>query len=184
MTQIKVNYLNELILLLIKKEMHGRQLAKELRTSLIRVQSMLTELRKANVLDYKIRGKNHVYFFKKNLTSRSFVLSAENYKLAKILTKHNWLEPAFQNLIKKKGLSLIILFGSYAKGTEKKGSDIDLYVQTRSQKIKKEIQSISDLISIKTGKFDPDDLLIKEIIKNHAIIKGAEEYYEKIKFFE
>ena len=184
MTEIKVNYLHELILILIKKEMHGRQIAKELRTSLARVQAILTELRKANALDYKIRGKNHVYFFKKNMVSRSFVLNAENYKLAKILSRHNWLEPIFQDLIKKRGIRMIILFGSYAKGTEKKGSDIDLYVQTTNQKTKREIQNVSDLISVKTGRFNTDDLLIKEIIKNHTIIKGAEEYYEKIKFFE
>ena len=184
MTQIKVNYLYEIILFLTKKKTHGRELAKELQTSLIRVQSLLTELREANVLDYKIQGKNHVYFIKKNLTSRSFVLNAENYKLARILSKHDHLEPIFQDVIKKVRSGLVIMFGSYAKGTEKKDSDIDLYVETASQKTKREIQDIYDMISVKTGKFNPDDLLIKEIIKNHAIIKGMEDYYEKIKFFE
>ena len=66
----------------------------------------------------------------------------------------------------------------------KKDSDIDIYIETTSQKIKEDVQKIYDLISVKIGKFNPDDLLIKEIIKNHVIIKGGEEYYEKIRFFE
>ena len=64
MTQIKINYEFEVLLHLIKKDMHGRELAKELKTSLTRVQSILNELRLSNVLDYKVIGKNHIYFVK------------------------------------------------------------------------------------------------------------------------
>lgn len=184
MTQIKINYSYEVLLSLLKKEMHGRELAKELKTSLTRVQSILAELRNINILDYKVEGKNHVYFIKKNLISRSFILNAENYKLSKVLIKHPEFEPIFNDIIKKSKCSLIILFGSYAKGIPKKDSDIDIYIETTSQKIKEDVQKIYDLISVKIGKFNPDDLLIKEIIKNHVIIKGGEEYYEKIRFFE
>jgi len=184
MTQIKVNYTYEILLFLLKKDMHGRELAKELKTSLTRVQAILTELRNMSVLDYKIEGKNHIYFIKKNLISKSFILNAENYKLAKILSKHPELEPIFQDVIKKSKCGLILLFGSYAKNTEKKDSDIDIYMETTNSKIKEEVQKIYGLISVKIGKFNPDDLLIKEIIKNHAIIKGGENYYEKIKLFD
>ena len=184
MTQIKVNYAYEVLLLLLKKEMHQRELAKELKTSLTRVQSILAELRDINVLDYKIAGKNHIHFIKKNLISRAFILNAENYNLSKVLIKHPELEPIFQDIIKKSSANLILLFGSYAKGNQKKDSDIDVYIDTTSSKIKEDVQRIYDLISVKTGKFNPNDLLIKEIIKNHIIIKGGEEYYEKIRFFE
>ncbi|MBU2634411.1 MAG: nucleotidyltransferase domain-containing protein [Nanoarchaeota archaeon] len=184
MTQIKINYLYEVLLFLLKKEMHQRELAKQLKTSLTRIQSILKNLQKTNVIDHNIVGKNHIYFIKKNLTSKSFILNAENYKLAKILTKNPELEPIFQDIIKKCNSNLIILFGSYAKEKQKKESDIDIYIETTNQKIKEETQKIYDSLSIKIGKFNPNDLLIKEIIKNHAIIKGSEEYYEKIKFFE
>jgi len=46
MTQIKVNYNYEILLFLLKRDMHGREIAKELKTSLTRVQAILTELRK------------------------------------------------------------------------------------------------------------------------------------------
>ncbi|MBS3127086.1 nucleotidyltransferase domain-containing protein [Candidatus Woesearchaeota archaeon] len=184
MAQIKINYTYEILLFLLKKDRHGRELAKELKTSLTRVQAILTELRNINVLDYRIEGKNHIYFIKKNLVSKSFILNAENYKLAKILSKHPELEPLFQDIIKKSQCHLILLFGSYAKNTERKESDIDIYIETTNPKIKEEAQKIYDLISVKIGKFNVNDLLIKEIMKNHAIIKGGENYYEKVKFFE
>lgn len=182
MTQIKVNYTYEALLLLLKKEMHGRELAKELKTSLTRVQSILTELREINVLDYKAVGKNHPYFIKKNLVAKSFVLNAENYKLANIIRANPELEPIFQDIIKRSKTGLILLFGSYAKRSQKRESDI--YIDTTSRKTKEDVQNVYGSISVKIGKFNPDDLLIKEIIKNHAIIKGGEEYYEKTKFFE
>jgi len=182
MIQIKVNYAYEVLLLLLKKDMHGRELAKQLKTSLTRVQSVLSELRDINVLDYTAVGKNHIYFIKKNLVAKSFVLNAENYKLANILRKNTELEPIFQDIIRQSRANLILLFGSYAKGNQKKDSDIDIYIDTADQKIKADVQKVYGLISVKIGKFNPDDLLIKEIMKNHAIIKGGEEYYEKIKF--
>ncbi|HIH12831.1 TPA: hypothetical protein HA242_03855 [Candidatus Woesearchaeota archaeon] len=184
MTQIKINYNYEVLLILLKRELYGRELAKELKTSLTRVQSVLNELRNINVVDYKIEGKNHLYFIKKNLSSKSFILNAENYKLVKLLGKHPKLEPILNDIIEKSKCSLILLFGSYAKGIPSVDSDIDVYVETTSFKTKEEIEKIYDLISVKIGKFNTNDLLIKEIMKNHIIIKGGEEYYEKIKFFK
>ena len=78
---------------------------------------------------------------------------------------------------------MILLFGSYAKGNIRKDSDLDIYIETTNIKVKKKVQDIYDPISVKIGKFNPNDLLIKEIIKNHVIIKGGEEYYEKNGFF-
>ena len=184
MIQIKINYLYEVLLLLLKREMHGRELAKELKTSLTRIQTTLTELRNSNIVDYKMEGKNHIYFIKRNLISKSFILNAENYKLAKLISNYESLGPIFQDIIEKSKCNLIILFGSYAKGTPQKSSDIDIYIESTNPKIKEAVQHIYDLISVKIGKFNLDNLLIKEIIKNHVIIKGAGEYYERIKFFK
>lgn len=85
------------MLSLLKNENHGRELAKELKTSLTRIQSILTELRNLNVLDYREVGKNHIYFIKKNLISKAFVLNAENYKLVNLLTKYSNLALILMN---------------------------------------------------------------------------------------
>lgn len=85
------------MLSLLKNENHGRELAKELKTSLTRIQSILTELRNLNVLDYREVGKNHIYFINKNLISKAFVLNAENYKLVNLLTKYSNLALILMN---------------------------------------------------------------------------------------
>lgn len=180
MTQIKVNYEYEVLLSLLKKEMHGRELAKELKTSLTRIQSILNGLRQQNALDYKAEGRNHTYFIKRNIVAKTYVLNAENYKLAKLLRKYTFLEPLFEDITKKCSSGLIILFGSYAKNIPKPESDIDIYIETEEQSIKRQIEEINSKLSVKIGRFSKDSLLIKEIIKNHVMLKGAERFYEQI----
>jgi predicted nucleotidyltransferase len=184
MSEIKINYVYEVLLLLLKKESHGRELSKELKTSLSRIQSILNELREYNVLDYKEVGKNHIYFIKKNLISKVYILNAENYKFVRLLNKYAVLEPLFQEIIEKYPSRMIILFGSYAKFISKKDSDIDIYINTSDKKIKDELSKINNDLSIQIREFNKEDLLIKEIIKNHVIIQGGEEFYEKFGFFK
>lgn len=184
MTQIKVNYEYEVLLSLLKKEMHGRELAKELETSLTRIQSILNKLRKSNILDYKIEGKNHIYFIKKNLIAKTFILNSENYKLSKLLCKYPFLEPLFKEAAQKYPNQMIILFGSYAKFIPKEESDIDLYLDSTDKKVKEIINRINERINVKIGEFNKEDLLIQEIIKNHIIIQGGEAFYEKLGFFK
>jgi len=173
----------EIILRLIKGELHLRELSKEIKVPHSTLSRRLFFLRKQLVLDYKQEGKNKKYFLKKNLIAEKTAIIAENYKCIKTLIKYPNLMPIFLDITKKSKNNLIILFGSYAKGIPKEDSDIDIYIETNDSKIKEDIEKINDLISVKTGKFNPEDLLIKEIIKNHVIINKAEEYYEKIKFF-
>ena len=184
MNKIKINYPYEVLLYLAKKEAHGREIAKELKTSLTRVQLILAELRDINVLDYRTEGRNNIYFIKKNLLSKSYLLNAENYKLSKLLTHYQFLEPLFREITDKYPGKMIVLFGSYAKFIPKETSDIDLYIETEDKKIKEEIQKINSSINVKIGLFNKEDLLIQEIIKNKIIINGAETFYERLGFFK
>ncbi|MDD5331970.1 MAG: nucleotidyltransferase domain-containing protein [Candidatus Nanoarchaeia archaeon] len=184
MTQIKINYQFEVLLALLKKDLHGRELAKELKTSLTRIQLILNELSQYNILDYNKEGKNHIYFIKKNIIAKTFILSAENYKLAKLLCKYNTLEPLFKEITQKYPNQMIILFGSYAKFNPKEDSDIDIYIDSIDKKVKETINNINEKISVKFGEFNKEDLLIQEIIKNHIILQGGERFYEKLGFFK
>ena len=71
-----------------------------------------------------------------------------------------------------------------AKGIAKKDSDIDIFIEGANKKIKIQLEDFDSKLSIKIGKYDKTNLLIKEIEKNHVIIKGIQGYYEKNKFFE
>ena len=88
------------------------------------------------------------------------------------------------NTKKSEKISMAVLFGSYAKGIAHKESDIDIYIDTTDARVKKEVELVDSKINIKTGRYDKNSLLIKEVDKNHVIIKGVESYYEKNKFFD
>ena len=76
------------------------------------------------------------------------------------------------------------LFGSFSDNSFTEDSDIDIYLETNDNNLKNKIKEINSKLSIKIGKFDTKSLLIKEIIKNHIIIRGLEDFYERVEFFK
>ena len=179
MTQNRDNIQNEIIISLLRAESHGRAIAERLNLPHASVQRALINLRKKNVIDFKQEGKNKVYFIKSTLIAKKQVYIAEHYRFTKLLERYPLLSPVIEDILKTANTNLIILFGSYAKFSAKKDSDIDIYIETENNKIKSRVESINSRINVKIGKFDKNSLLIKEIIKNHIIIKGIEEYYGK-----
>src|SRR3989338_8697139 len=109
--------------------------------------------------------------------------NAEHYKLIQSIKEYPLLRNIILNIKANPKIKLAILFGSYAKGLAHKDSDIDIYIETTSKELKKELEQLNLKASVKIGKYNPDSLLIKEIKKNHVIVKGVEQYYEKSRFF-
>ena len=177
------NLFFEVVDSLLEGGTHPRLLAKKLGVNHMTVNRRFKDLLDANVVDYTEAGKNKTYFLKKNIEARAYVFMAENYKLIKEVDEHPRLRRIFERIQNEKSIQLAILFGSYAKGLEKEISDIDIYIETKNRKIKEELESLNENLSIKIGEFNRDSLLTKEIEKNHVIIKGVENYYEKTEFF-
>jgi predicted nucleotidyltransferase len=165
---------------LFNGEAHIRGMEKAIRIPHATLVRKLSTMEKQDIVDYRAVGKNKQYFIKRNLKSRKMLEIMENYRLLEFLEKHHDMEPLFEDIAKKAGYGIVMLFGSYAKGIQKKGSDIDIYIETQDKGIKKTVESINSRLSVKTGKFDSSSLLIKEIIRNHVIIKGAERFYEQL----
>ncbi|MEN7982625.1 MAG: nucleotidyltransferase domain-containing protein [Nanoarchaeota archaeon] len=181
----KINNLElEIILVLIKSKVHLREISRILKESHSTILRKMNILLKENIIDYKEEGKNKTFFIKNNLKAKNYIYSAEIYKFSKLLKKYPELEIIFEEIKNKFSQEMIILFGSYAKGIAKKESDIDIFIETQDKKVKSKIEYINSKINVKIGKFDMNSLLIKEINKNHIIIKGVEKFYEKNKFFE
>ena len=184
MVHNKNNLELEIILVLLKNKVHLREIARTLNESHSTILRKINRLVKENILDYKKEGKNKIFFIKNNLRAKNYIYSAEIYKLNKLLNKHPELAIIFDDIKKNFQKGIIILFGSYAKGNPKHDSDIDIYLETNDNKINNKVKEINSKLSIKIGKFDTNSLLIKEIIKNHIIIKGLEEFYERTDFFK
>jgi len=184
MVQKKDNMELEIILILLKGENHLRGIAKQLEESHSTISRKLRKLPEENAVDYKVEGKNKVFFIKKNFQAKNYVFSAERYKLSKLLKEYPRLSMIIDNILKKCSERMIILFGSYANFNAMKDSDIDIFIETKDRMVKREIELINSKISVNIGSFDQKSPLVKEIIKNHVILRGEEEFYDKIKFFE
>ena len=180
----KKDYELEIVNELLNNKNHIRGIAKKLNTNHMNIARKIKELEKENVVDYKQEGKNKAYFLKKTIEAKNYVLSAESYKLTNLIKKYPDIRIIAEGVQKDKRIKLAILFGSYAKGIAKSDSDIDIYIETSDKRIREDISLINTKMSIKIGKYDKSSLLIKEIEKNHVIIKGVEQYYENNKFFE
>jgi predicted nucleotidyltransferase len=175
---------SEILLLLLRGEAHLRSIAKQLNASHSTVLRTLNYLLKEKVLDFRVEGKNKIFFIKKGLPAKLSAFNAERYKLMKLLKNYKELEVIVNELLKKSSARIIILFGSYAKFIAKPDSDIDIYVATLDPKVKNALTSVHSKLSIKIGPLDTNSLLIQEIIKNHIILRGVEEFYDKIRFFD
>lgn len=162
-----------------KKESHIRELAKRININHMTVLRKINQLEKKNVVDFRKEGKNKVYFLKKSLEAEQFLIITEHFRLLELIKKHPRLRSIVEKLKTIKA-DMAIIFGSYAKGHASSKSDIDLYVNTTNKKIKEQLELLDSKLNIKIGNFDKQNLLIKEIIKNHVIIKGVEKYYELI----
>ena len=184
MVQKRNNLDLEIILLLIKQDYHIRGLAKALNESHSTVLRKLDRMFKEGAIDYKREGKNKIFFLKQNMISRNYVLQAEAHKLNLLIRKYPELIVILEEISKKTNERLIVLFGSYAKFRAKKDSDIDVYIETDDMHTKKIVESVHSKINVKIGQFDLKSSLIKELIKDHVIIRGIEEFHEKEQFFE
>jgi len=184
MVQKRDNQELDIIEVLLRADNYVRGIAKKLNEPHSTVLRRLNNLKKENVIDSRKEGKNKIFFLKKNVVSRNYILQAELHKLTKLLRHHPEFSIIFEDILKKTDEKLIVLFGSYAKGLAKKDSDIDIYIETKSRNVKKVIEEIHSKINVKIGTFDTTSPLIKEIIKNHIIIRGMEEFCERKQFFE
>ena len=168
------NYNLRIVESLLKSENHIRELAKLLDTNQTTIARKVQELYKNNVVDFKQKGKNKVVFLKKSLEAKQYAYHVETQKLLETLKKYPNLRRIIELIKKNEKINLAFLFGSYAKGIVKKESDIDIYVDTINRKLKEEVESIDSKISVKIGEYNKESLLIKEIEKNHVILKGIE----------
>lgn len=185
MNQYRINEELEIIGYLLKEPLtYGRKISKELHIPLTTTQRVLHSLEKENILESRQTGKNRMYTLKKNLISKSYIVNAENYKIIKLVHAYPLLTPLWEDILRKTPYTMVVLFGSYAKFIAKKNSDIDIFIETQDLKVKQDIEALNSKLSVKIGLLNPKDLLTKEIIKNHVILKGVERFYGQLKFFE
>lgn len=188
---IKVNNTDLRILSLFTKgydkEFYIREVERLLKVSSRTALKTMAKLEKIGILESKKKGKIKTYSIRKTTVSREFFLLAEQYKKIQFLEEN----PLIKEVLEKADAfmkGIVIIFGSYAKGTQKEDSDLDLFIVGTYDK--KEIKNAGKKygidINIKSyplqlfEKGIHDDILLKEINKNHILIKDAEGFVRRV----
>lgn len=148
------------------------------------IRNKLAILAEDNAVDFTREGKNNVYFLKKSVEARNYAMTAELYKQSKAIATYPVLRGIIHGVLEVPDVRLALLFGSYAKGTAHEESDIDLFIETLDPNVKKDLEKRYSMLRMKIGIFDRENPLIREIMKDHIIIRGMEDYFEKIRFFD
>ena len=164
------------------KMVYGRDVAKNLGFNQKSVSNILKGLEGKNVLKYRVEGRNKYYFLNRmNGGIKEIVKLIEINKKILFLKDSKIVELLIK--LERKTDGVLIVFGSYASGRNKKSSDLDLFVVGNIADVGdlREIYGI-DINVVRTtfGKFDKGDVIIKEVMGNHVVLKGVEEFVNLI----
>jgi predicted nucleotidyltransferase len=184
MNHVEQNLINEIVALLIKEDLHTRAIAEQLNSNHATVLRKLRDLTDDNIVDFRSEGKNKVFSIKRTIEARNAAMIAEIHKQSSVVARYPVLRGIFKAVLGMPELPLVVLYGSYAKGSVTKESDIDIFVETVNTIRKNQLEQKHSRVSVKTGIFDKRVLLIREIMKDHVIIKGVEVYFDKTGLFE
>ena len=163
------------------KKIYGRDIAKKLKMNQKTVSNILNRLENENVLKFSYEGKNKYYFLNKfNPNIKEIIKLIEINRKIRFIDKNTRFRELFDKL-EQKTQGILVVFGSYAQGTNTEKSDLDLFVIGKISNI----DELEDLHSIKINvvksdknKFNKNEHIIIEIVKNHIILKGLEEFID------
>lgn len=169
------------------KEYYIREVTRMLKVSPRTALLTLAKLEKRSILESKIKGKIKLYSIRKSGLSREFMVLTEQYKKVRFLEKN----PLIREILEKADIFMkgtVIVFGTYAKGTQKEDSDLDLFIAGRydERMIKQFGKKYGTDVNVKSyppnifEKKIGEDILLKEIAENHVIIKGVEVFVLKV----
>ncbi len=189
--------LNELTLNVLKEFMGdytgsftGSYIAKKMSLNQKSVANILNKMENEGLMKSRTMGKNKE--FSLNLDNaeavKNFIVAAEHLRAAEFLKKN----PVIKEVLTKAGDAfdgVVVVFGSYAKGTQKKDSDLDVFVAGAYDRGK--VSKVSELYNLQVSvknypasafrrALRKKDVLLNEVIKNHVIISGAEGFVNAV----
>ena len=161
------------------REIHGRMLVGKVKMSQKAIALALSSLEKGGILKSRKQGTLRLFSLNTKYTGmKDTLLITETEKKLNFMEKHRKLAYLFRDDDR-----IVGIFGSYAKGMEKEGSDIDVFIigSKKGPNYEKEGKRLDLNISVKyfQEKIIKNNLF-KEIIGNHILINNAERFIKLI----
>ena len=165
------------------KRIYGRNIAKKLKVNQKTVSNLLNELEKEHILKFTQEGKNKYYYLNEFYPHiKEIIQLIEIQRKVNFFEKYKKLKELFLKL-EERIQGILIIFGSYANFNATEKSDLDVFVMGKI----KDLEDLEEFYNVKINivksnknKFNKKEHIIKEIIKNHIILKGVEDFIELI----
>ena len=159
-----------------KRRLYLREISKLAEISLKATQNAVAALEEKRVLKSVVEGKNKYLFLNlENIQTKFLLLQAELYKTAKFVDKY----PIFKTFIKELGHeNTLIAFGSFARFSAGKDSDLDLLVISEKESklpfhlLPYKIHEIRMKHSSFLKAFEKKENLVKEVEENHILFNN------------
>ena len=167
-------------------ELYGSSFFKNVNISQKNISLILIELEKKGVLKSRVSGNRKYYSINfSNPLLRDYLVLFEYFRKIEFLEQNKKLID-FSKMIEGK---IVGIFGSYAKNAQKKGSDLDIFIVGKVDKLKiKRIgaqygytaQVFNFSFADFKKNFKKDSILIQEILNNHVLLKGGDEFIKEV----
>ena len=165
-----------------QNEVHGREAARELGMNQKTVANVLLRLEKDNILRSRTMGRNRLYKLNLSNPALMHILSMVEEEKAVLFREESNLGRDFIDALVKSGSPLVLIFGSYANGTQKKKSDVDILTLSPFHADLSDVQKFYKIkVSVKEyteGEFKEalksGDFLITEVLRKHVVLVGSD----------
>tara|TARA_Y100000034_G_C6790583_1_gene353961 strand:- start:317 stop:889 length:573 start_codon:yes stop_codon:yes gene_type:complete len=165
-----------------------RKIALERKINYKSAYNVILKLEKQGIIDVSRLGNINVCKFNRSFNDKVF--SVEYNRRKDLFKKNKNFKIIYNDLSKINQQFIALLFGSFAKGTQTKRSDIDLLIIAEdSKKIENRLSLLplrfhivdityKDFLSMLKSK---EDSVVTELIKKNIILVGIEDYYRLLK---
>ncbi|MCK4814198.1 nucleotidyltransferase domain-containing protein [bacterium] len=175
-----------------RRGFHVREIAREMKMNHRTAGLALDRLETHGVLRHETKGRNKIYYLseEKPYITKPYIINVEAQRRAAI-SKNNLLEEMMKSLFLPPVVkdSVIILFGSYARGDFSKESDIDILIIGKNEKAGESLMKFGATyrknMSIKTTSVNDfaknikkKDPLLLEILEDHVILSNENAFVE------
>ena len=169
------------------REYYIREVEKLLKISPRTAQLILEDLENKGIIESKIKGKIKSYKLRINELSKRYLTFVEQYKSIAFIERNLLVKEVIEKICPFiDGIGII--FGSYAKGTSNKESDLDVFIAGDYERegVKKVSRNLGIEISVKyypLKTFEKNinqDILLKEVLKNHVVFINTELLIQKV----
>jgi len=165
------------------RKIYGWEVARKLKMNQKTVSNVLNNLEKEHILKFSHEGRNKYYLLNRfNPEIKEVIKFIDIKRKIDFLEKNKKIRELFEKL-EQKTKGILVIFGSYAKQINHENSDLDVFIigQIDETEDLEKIYNIKiNIIKSTRKKFNKNDIFIKEITKNHIILKGLEDFVELI----